>query len=102
MSPEIRLHDPEDRWRLMRVGTDALGKFGTRTERGERITAEWGEPDEFGVYEPRFTVHVNEAVGELGRAFELANRVLDNESLDPDGDLSILARQLLRSLGNRP
>jgi hypothetical protein len=26
----------------------------------------------------------------------LANKILDNASLDPDGDLSVLARQLLR------
>lgn len=49
--------DPQDRWRLVRVSTDLLSQFGTRTERGERITAEWGEPDSEGVYEPTFTVH---------------------------------------------
>ena len=46
--------DPFDRWRLIRVSTDLLSQFGTRTECGERITAEWGEPDADGVYEPIF------------------------------------------------
>ncbi len=35
-------------------------------------------------------------IGELTRAIELANRVLDQPSADPDGDLAVLARQLLR------
>lgn len=52
--------DPQDRWRLVRVSTDLLSQFGTRTERGERITAEWGEPDAEGVYEPVFTVHADD------------------------------------------
>ena len=34
--------DPQDRWRLIRVSTDLLSQFGTRTE---------------GVYEPTFTMH---------------------------------------------
>lgn len=29
-------------------------------------------------------------------AIKLANRVLDNPDLDPDGDLSVLARQFIR------
>lgn len=52
--------DPQGRWRLIRVSTDLLSQFGTRTERGERITAEWGEPDAEGVYEPTFTVHADD------------------------------------------
>ena len=52
--------DPQDHWRLVRVATDMLSQFGTRTERGERITAEWGEPDEAGVYELTFTVHTDD------------------------------------------
>jgi hypothetical protein len=51
--------DPEDRTRLIRVSTDLLSQFGTRTERGERITAEWGEPDADGIYEPTFTAHTD-------------------------------------------
>lgn len=49
-----RLHDLEDRWRLVRVSTDLLSVFGTRTETGDRITAEWGEPDADGIYDPIF------------------------------------------------
>jgi hypothetical protein len=51
----VTLVDPQDRWRLVRVGTEALSQFGTRTEDGRRITAEWGEPDALGIYEPIFT-----------------------------------------------
>jgi len=54
--PPTARPDPEDRWRLVRIGTEALSQFGTRTEDGRPITAEWGEPDKFGVYEPTFTV----------------------------------------------
>ena len=35
--------------------------------------------------------------GETAHAVLLANRVLDNPSLDPDGDLCVLARQFLRA-----
>jgi hypothetical protein len=59
--------------RLIRASIDLLATWGTRSERGDRITAEWGEPDEWGVYEPTFTEHrdhtaeVREAVVEAAR-----------------------------------
>ena len=47
--------------RLIRASEDVLATFGTRTDDGRRITAEWGEPighcsdsDEY-IYEPTFT-----------------------------------------------
>lgn len=41
--------------RLIRVSADLLDLFGTRTEDGRRMTAEWGDPDADGIYEPVFT-----------------------------------------------
>jgi hypothetical protein len=43
--------------RLVRVTTPLLSEFVARTEDGRRVVAEWGEPDEFGIYEPVFTAH---------------------------------------------
>jgi hypothetical protein len=50
---------PEGR-RLILAAEDILEYFGTRTERGEKLTAEWGEPDEHGWYTPTFTVHYDD------------------------------------------
>ena len=36
--------------------------------------------------------------GERQRAIELANKILDRPSGDPDDDLAVLSRQLLRAL----
>ena len=49
--------DPQDRWRLVRVQPDVLAEWGTRTEDGDRLTVEWGEPDDDGIYDPTFTRH---------------------------------------------
>ncbi len=46
-----------EHWRLVRCSINLLDTWGTRTERGERISVEWGEPDRDGIYEPVFTVH---------------------------------------------
>lgn len=48
--------------RLIRASENLLDHWGTRTERGERITAEWGEPDALGIYEPVFTVHTDDVL----------------------------------------
>lgn len=37
-------------------------------------------------------------MSESAHAFRLANRVLDDPSLDPDGGLCVLARELLQAL----
>lgn len=49
--------DPQDRWRLVLVQPDVLAQWGTRTEDGDRLTVEWGEPDDDGIYDPTFTRH---------------------------------------------
>ena len=36
-------------------------------------------------------------MSESAHALRFAHKVLDNDSLDPDGDLCVLARQLLRA-----
>lgn len=62
--------------RLILASENLLEQFGTRTERGEKITAEWGEPTPQGWYEPIFTVHTDDVlepsptldVGRLARA----------------------------------
>lgn len=41
--------------RLVLVSEDALELFGTRTEDGDRLSFEWGEPDENGWYSPIVT-----------------------------------------------
>ena len=53
-------HDPQDRYRYVRV--DLLSTWGTRTNDGARLTAEWGKPDADGIYEPMFTRHDEGAV----------------------------------------
>lgn len=42
--------------RLIRASEELIPQWGTRTNDGRRITAEWGEPDAEGIYEPIFTV----------------------------------------------
>ena len=51
---------PEPPRRLILADEGILERLGTRTERGEKITAEWGEPDEHGWYTPTFTVHYDD------------------------------------------
>jgi hypothetical protein len=46
---------PPEHTRLILASEDLLESWGTRTEDGRRITAEWGEPDEHGWYTPIFT-----------------------------------------------
>lgn len=43
--------------RLVLASEEFLEQLGTRTERGDKITAEWGEQQPKGWYEPIFTVH---------------------------------------------
>lgn len=49
--------------RLILASIELLDMLGTRTERGERITAEWGEPTPECWYEPTFTVHTDDSLG---------------------------------------
>lgn len=51
------LPQPPYRTRLAIVADDILSIWGTRTEDGCALTAEWGEPDANGWYVPIFTAH---------------------------------------------
>jgi len=66
--------------RLILASENLLEQFGTRTERGERITAEWGDPSPQGWYEPRFTAHTDDRIGldveRLARAMTNAFRMV--------------------------
>lgn len=42
----------------------------------------------------------SQPVGEFAQALKLANRILDDASRDPDSDISMLSRQLLRRVEN--
>lgn len=66
------------RTRLILASENFLDVWGTRTERGEKITAEWGEPTEHGWYEPTFTVHTEDRLSEPG--------ALDAPWSDENGD----------------
>jgi hypothetical protein len=61
--------------RLILASDNLLDQWGTRTERGERITVEWGEEQPEGWYEPVFTVHSDDTLAsssdELRAALEL-------------------------------
>jgi hypothetical protein len=70
------IRDPEDRWRLMRVSTDLSSLFGTRTDRGERLTFEWGEPDADGIYDAVFMADATDRIGELDEALAEAEAAL--------------------------
>jgi hypothetical protein len=65
--------------RLILASENLLEQFGTRTERGERITAAWGEPTADGWYEPVFTVHTDDRLDDLDAAWAAAEAAL------PDG-----------------
>lgn len=74
--------------RLIRASGDLLDFFGTRTEDGRRLTAEWGEPighcaesDEY-IYEPTFTAHEGDS---LDAAWRDAEEALP-EWLPPDSN----------------
>ena len=76
---------PEPRTRLIRASADLSAMFGTRTEDGRRLTAEWGEPighcpdsDEY-IYAPTLTAHdiaprVALPVGALKRVQKILDR----------------------------
>src|SRR5205809_285667 len=48
--------NPNDQWRLIRASTPLISSLIARTFDGRDLTAEWGEPDSEGVYEPVFTM----------------------------------------------
>jgi hypothetical protein len=46
--------------RLILADEDILTSFGARTDYGDKITAEWGDPMPEGWYTPTFTVHYDD------------------------------------------
>ena len=73
--PSLNLAPPPG-IKLILASEDLLAEWGTRTERGERITAEWGEPDEHGWYTPMFTVHADDRMGALDAAWAAVEAAL--------------------------
>ena len=73
--PSLNLAPPPG-IKLILASEDLLAEWGTRTERGERITAEWGEPDEHGWYTPMFTVHADDRIGALDAAWATVKAAL--------------------------
>lgn len=57
------IRGPHRDCRLVRVSTPLLFDLVARDEDGTRLTAEWGEPDEFGVYNPIITRHAADSLG---------------------------------------
>lgn len=55
--------------RLILASEDLLRDFGTRTERGNRVTADWGEPSPEGWYTPLF--HETEDPGYMSYAHQM-------------------------------
>ena len=63
--------------RLILASEDLLPFWGTRDDRGYRITVEWGEPRPEGWYEPVFTVHNDEPLPALTDALAQLSASLD-------------------------
>mgnify|MGYP001439506308 CR=1 len=93
--------------RLIRASDDLLEMFGTRTEDGRRLTAEWGAPIGYSVetgediYEPTFTAHEVEAASLDGPTFtpdeiDAVDEALRDAGLDTDTDLRTRVRAALR------
>jgi hypothetical protein len=87
-------HAPHEGTRLIQVSIDALPMFGTRTDAGAALTAEWGEPDERGWYTPIFTATLPNVIldqeAEIARlrAIEEAAR---RHAFDEDTEESFIA-----------
>jgi hypothetical protein len=72
---------PPAHTRLILASEDLLDTWGTRTDRGERITVEWGDEQPEGWYEPVFTQHSEDKLPDKTearrlRAIEAAARAL--------------------------
>jgi hypothetical protein len=69
--------------RLILASENLFEQFGTRTDDGRKITAEWGEPTTEGWYSPTFTVTDDGYL--LVSEAELAT-ALDEHRHSPPGD----------------
>ena len=70
--------------RLIRTSEDLFEftPLGTRTFDGRALSAQWGEPDEFGIYEPTFTTIDDGWVEQLVAAErERLRRLVDKQPL---------------------
>ena len=85
MQAIARRLEPPPHTRLILASEDLLEQFGTRTENGSRITAEWGEQKPEGWYEPTFTRHADDDIARqaaIGAAVEADDaKVVTVESL---------------------
>jgi hypothetical protein len=61
---------PPEGTRLILATTDVLPEWGTRTDDGRRLTAEWGEPDANGWYSPTFTASGEPEIATLRAALD--------------------------------
>jgi hypothetical protein len=80
----VRRIDTPPHTRLILAAEDLLGMFGTRTDDGRKLTAEWGEPSPEGWYEPTFTANgppelevARERANALALLYETASRERD-------------------------
>lgn len=65
MPEKLTIPPPPPHTRLILTSENLLDQWGTRTERGERITVEWGEQRPEGWYEPVFTVNSDDTLATL-------------------------------------
>ncbi len=60
-------NQPPEGTRLVIVTDNLLDFIGTRSERGNRLSFEWGEPDEHGWYTPTITEHADDNLAQAER-----------------------------------
>jgi hypothetical protein len=65
--------------RLVLISEELARLWGTRTESGDLLTFEWGEPDGNGWYTPTFTAHADDNPTQAlrDRVAELEHRIRD-------------------------
>ena len=75
MAPEM----PPEGTRLIVISEALAESWGTRTESGDLLTFEWGEPDANGWYAPTFTAHTDDNPTQAlrDRVAELEHRIRD-------------------------
>jgi hypothetical protein len=72
-----RRDDPPEGTRLILAATDLITTFGTRTDDGRVLIAEWGEPDASGCYTPTFTASGPAVITEQAATIATLRAVLD-------------------------
>lgn len=103
LPPDWCGHRPPEGTRLVLVNIDALSMFGTRTYDGRALTAEWGEPDEHGWYNPTFTATGPAEIARLRKIEEAARaHALDEPHLTNSGGMWESLDALRAALGDEP